>query len=32
MGKKHVGAVDMLLLVPFKTFEDPSSGGWSAST
>jgi hypothetical protein len=31
-GKKHVGAADMLLLVPFKTFEDPSSGGWSAST
>jgi hypothetical protein len=31
-GKKHVGAADILLLVPFKIFEDPSSGGWSAST
>jgi hypothetical protein len=31
-GKKHVGAAGMLLLVPFKTFEDSSSGGWSAST
>jgi hypothetical protein len=31
-GKKHVGAADMLFLVPFKTFEDPSSEGWSAST
>jgi hypothetical protein len=27
-GKKHVGAAGMLLLVPFKTFEDSSSGGW----
>jgi hypothetical protein len=31
-GKKHVGATGVLLLVPFKTFEDSSSGGWSAST
>jgi hypothetical protein len=31
-GKKHVGAADMLFLVPFKTFKDPSSEGWSVST
>jgi hypothetical protein len=31
-GTKHVGAADMLLLVPSKISEDPSSGGWSAST
>jgi hypothetical protein len=31
-GKKHVGVAGMLLLVPFKTFEESSSGGWSAST
>jgi hypothetical protein len=26
-GKKHVGVAGTLLLVPFKTFEDSSSGG-----
>jgi hypothetical protein len=31
-GKKHVGVAGMLLLVPFKTFEESSLGGWSAST
>jgi hypothetical protein len=31
-GKKHVGVAGMLLLVPFKTFENPLSEGWSAST
>jgi hypothetical protein len=31
-SKNHVGVADMLLLVSFKIFEDPSSGGWSAST
>jgi hypothetical protein len=25
-GKKHVGVAGMLLLVPFKTFEESSSG------
>jgi hypothetical protein len=31
-GKKHVGIAGMLLLVPFKTFKDASSGRWPAST
>jgi hypothetical protein len=26
VGKKHVGATGMLLLVPFKTFEDSFEG------
>jgi len=31
-GKNHVGVAGVLLLVPFKTYESSSSGGWSAST
>ena len=28
---RHIGIPDVLLLVPLKTFDDLSSGGWSAS-
>jgi hypothetical protein len=28
---KHIGVSDVILLMPMKTFDVPSSGGWSAS-